>query len=76
MGEEAALLNARADCLALALDLEEAAAALRALALGRAGPGDVAFIRGLLDNHGDLVVRGQLAWNLLFAHADNPEPTP
>lgn len=69
MTEAAALENARADALNLAVDLEEIAAALRVCSLGRAHAGDATLVRGAIDAHGDLVVRGQLAWDLLLRHA-------
>lgn len=67
--EAVALMNARADALNLADDLAEVADALRLVALGKAGGGDVVAVRGVIDAHGDLVVRGCLDWVLLLAHA-------
>jgi hypothetical protein len=67
--EQVALENARVECLSLAVDLEEVSASLRLVALGLAGPADRTIVRGALDRHGDLVVRGQLPWALLLAHS-------
>lgn len=67
--ERTALLNARADALALAADIEEIAGALRDVAAGRGDGGAIGLIRGSIDAHGDLDVRGQLAWDLLLRHA-------
>lgn len=67
--EQVALRNARADALNFAIDLEELAAALRAVAGGHADRGAVALVRGNVDMFGDLILRASTDWAHLLAHA-------
>lgn len=70
--EQVALRNVRAQALNHACDLADLAHALKAVALGHAGPGDAALVRGNVDGAGDLLMRCCLDWRLLLANSRAP----